>query len=304
MAKFNLNLLILLLAVLLIILQARSCLTEDITAASVTQTNVVVQASGSEATTGLDLEALGALLNEVQNAEELERQLNQKGGINNLDLNSDGVVDFIAVTEFGSGAERGFSLSTEMASGVEEEIATIRVQQSTQEQAQVQIQGNEALYGPNVYYHSRIGLGDVLLFAWLFSPHPPYYSPFAWGYYPSYYGRGYTTVARSQYRAHTETVKNRATQSSKSSSFQKSNKPQFQPKTASPKARSSLSNPSRSQRSFSSQGETPSKPNPAAASPSNTTRRSSLSNPSRSQRSFSIRSSSGQRSGSSFGGGK
>lgn len=50
---------------------------------------------------GLDLKLVGPLLQEgkVKNAEELEKELNKEDGINNLDLNSDGNVDFINFIE-------------------------------------------------------------------------------------------------------------------------------------------------------------------------------------------------------------
>ncbi len=281
MAKFNINLLILILVILVIIMQMRSCLTEKSfsggSLAGSGTTNVIVTPGSTAAADGLDLEAVGALLGQAQDAAGLERLLNQENGINNLDLNQDGVVDFISVTEFGSGNERGFALSTEIAAGEEQEIATIRIQQDAKaEQANVQVQGNQALYGPNYYYHSRVGLGDMLLLAWLFRPHMPYYSPFSWGYYPTYYGRGYRSVSGSQYRNRASSAKSAGS----TTAFQKSSKPRFQPKASSPKAQAN-----------------------------SVARRSSLSNPSRSQRSFrssnsSIRRPSSFRSGSSFGGGK
>ena len=280
MAKFNFNLLILLVAVLVLIMQVRSCLADNAAkntvrapAQSDQSSVIVVEAPVAD---GLDLEAVGALLNQAQNAEELERLLNAPNSVNNLDLNDDGITDFISVSEFGSGNERGFAFSTELAPGEEQEIATIHVKQQTEGQADVQIQGNQTLYGPNYYYHSRIGIGEILLLGWLFRPHLPYYSPFAWGSYPGYYGGGYRTVSRSQYRRRTA----QSSQNQGNQVFQKSNKPQFRPQNVSPKA------------------------NANAARSSN---RSSLRRAQRSQRSFSsnsIRRSSSFRSGSGFGGGK
>ena len=338
MAKFNLNLLILLVAVLVLIMQVRSCL-----AGSTAQTNalpaptpggqsdvIIAEASAAD---GLDLEAVGTLLNQAQNAEELERLLNAANGVNNLDLNADGITDFISVTEFGSGNERGFALSTELAPGEEQEIATILVKQQGQSQADVQIQGNQNLYGPGYYYHSRIGIGEVLLLGWLFRPHLPYYSPFAWGYYPGYYGGGYRTVSRSQYRSRTTEAKQ------KPASFQKSDKPQFRPQSTSPKAnanaaaspqrnsqRSTLGGAQRSQRSFSAGSasgtgnaqknsaqtnaqNSSSSQNAQTSSQSRNSRstRNTLGTAQRSQRSFStgsVRRSSSFRSGSRSGGGK
>ena len=321
MAKFNFNLLILLVAVLVLIMQVRSCLADNAAKNMVrapapiaqnTQSSVIV--AEAPVADGLDLEAVGALLNQAQNAEELERLLNAENGVNNLDLNADGITDFISVTEFGSGDERGFALSTELAPGEEQEIATIRVKQQAEGQADVQIQGNQTLYGPNYYYHSRIGIGEVLLLGWLFRPHLPYYSPFAWGYYPGYYGGGYRTVSSSRYRSRTA----EARQNNQTAAFQKSDKPQFRPQSSSPKAnanassRSSLGGAQRSQRSFrsasstgSASGTSNAQKNSAQTSSQSRSSRSSLGTAQRSQRSFSsVRRSSSFRSGSRFGGGK
>ena len=50
---------------------------------------------------GLDLKLVGALIQDgkCKNAEELEQELNKEGGINNLDLDNDGKIDYINVTE-------------------------------------------------------------------------------------------------------------------------------------------------------------------------------------------------------------
>ncbi|WGK70123.1 hypothetical protein P0082_04485 [Candidatus Haliotispira prima] len=324
MKKFNLNLLILILVILVIIMQMRSCLekgTNEAVRVTVAErpasVDVLLIPENADVAANLDLEAVGTLLGQAGDAEELEILLNRQDGINNLDINEDGVVDFISVTEFGTGNERGFSLSTEIAEGEEQELATIHVQQDEAGEQTVQVQGNQNLYGPNHYYQSRVGVGNVLLFAWLFSPHTPYYSPFAWGYYPPYYGGGYRTISRTQYRSRTDTAR-RSSQQSNTPRLQKSSKPQFQPKTSSPKAsanaaarRSSLGSPTSSQRSFRNSSSTAGnaktrESSQPKAGANNARRRSSLSNPTSSQRSFqtSVRRSPASRSGSSFGGGK
>ena len=47
-----------------------------------------------------DLERVGNLLERSDSPEEFERYLNDDDGINNLDLNGDGYVDYISVDEF------------------------------------------------------------------------------------------------------------------------------------------------------------------------------------------------------------
>ncbi len=67
---------------------------------------------------GLDLKAVTGLVKEVKSGQELERKLNEKDGINNLDLNGDKKVDYISVTEFGDVEKKlGFSLTSEPVKG-------------------------------------------------------------------------------------------------------------------------------------------------------------------------------------------
>ncbi len=82
----------------------------------------------SDAAEGLDLKALSEIIKEAESAEELEKKLNQKDGINNLDLNEDSKVDFISVTEYGNEKDaHGFSLTVETAKGETQEIASIEI---------------------------------------------------------------------------------------------------------------------------------------------------------------------------------
>jgi hypothetical protein len=71
----------------------------------------------------LDLQALGELVKTSSNAEDMEAKLNASGSINNLDLDGDGNVDYIKVTEYGDGNARGFSFTVDLANGEKQEIA-------------------------------------------------------------------------------------------------------------------------------------------------------------------------------------
>ncbi len=201
------------------------------------------------ASDGLDLKAVGALLKKARDAESLERLINDpKEGVNNLDLNGDGKVDYIKVTEYGDDNVRGFALTTEPAKGEEQEIATIEVEKS-KDKAQVEIQGNEQIYGPRHYYHSTFGLTDFLLMSYLFSPHRYYVSPWYYGYYPGYY-RPWRTMDYTRYRS-------RAAQYGRSAGFRQSATENVKSTVRSPKAgktarsvRAPLRNPTKSQKSF------------------------------------------------------
>jgi uncharacterized membrane protein YgcG len=239
---------------------------------------------------GLDLDAVTLLAKKSKDAAEFERLLNsQSEGLNNIDLNEDDKVDYINVTEYGSGDQRGFSLTTEISPGKTQEIATIEFKKDG-DNATVQTTGNSSLYGPGHYHHSSFGLTDALLVGWLFSNRPSYASPYGYGNYPPSYGGGWYRQPNESY---TSTMRSRTAGSNVSRSSQPViSQPAVSPnaeKTAA-KARA-ISNPTQSQRSFSSSS-------PSSSSSSGSSRPTSSGG-------FGRTSSSGSsRSGGSSGGGK
>ncbi len=206
---------------------------------------------------GLDLKAVGALVKDAKDAKDFEAKLNEPGGINNLDLNADGKVDFIKVTEYGNEKAKGFSLTVEPEKGETQEIATIEVEKPQEDKkVDVYVRGNEHVYGAHHHYHHTYPVGTMLLMAYLFRPHPFYVSPFGFGYYPPYYGFGYPAVSRTTYVSRTRTITRgaNATQvSNRSSSIQSPNRG----KNASRGIRASLRNPTKSQRSFQARAAKP-----------------------------------------------
>ena len=205
---------------------------------------------------GLDLQAVGELLKRAKDAQQLAQLLNSSGeGINNLDLDENGKVDYIQVDEYGSGDSRGFSFTVETSPGEEQEIATIEIEKSGSD-ANVQIHGNSQIYGHNQYYRHRFGLADYLLLGYIFRPHPFYFSPWHYGAYPPYY-RSYGTVSRTAYRNRTASARRSAgmTRTNTSSLGSRPRSPNAG-KTAS-NIRAPLNNPTASQKSF--QSRNPSK---------------------------------------------
>jgi hypothetical protein len=172
-------------------------------------TNVTINAN-SDLSKGLDLVALGELLKKTKDAKTLEEDLNKEGSINNVDLDGDGKVDYLKVTEYGSGNERGLSITDEVKKGETQEIATIQIAKDNDKQASVNIQGNQDIYGPSASYHSSFGFTDFLLMSYLFAPHPYYYSPWGWGYYPGWY-RPVVVVPYGAYRSRMQTVTSTST---------------------------------------------------------------------------------------------
>lgn len=235
---------------------------------------------------GLNLTAVTELAKKSTDAADFERLLNsQAESVNNIDLNDDGKVDYVKVTEYGSGDQRGFSLTTEIAPGKIQEIATIEFQRGA-DKTTVQTTGNPSLYGSGNYHNSSFGLTDALLIGWMFSNRQSYNSPYGNGNYPQSYGGGWNKQNTDKY---TGAMNSRTAGSTVSSSSQ----PAIAKPLASPnadkiaaKART-IASPTQSQRSFTKQ---PASPTTAAPPRSGGFGRSS--------------SSGSSRSGGSFGGGK
>lgn len=166
--------------------------------------NVTVVPESSNVSDGLNLQAVGELVKKAKNAEELERLINQPNGINNLDLDHDGTVNYINVAEFQKNdSTKGFTLSTKSTTGSETELATILVEKTSPSVATVSVAGNPNIYYSNAYYSQPMSLGDAVLLSWLFYPHPLFYHPFYYpGYYPSYYSP-YRSVGLSVYSSRT-----------------------------------------------------------------------------------------------------
>ncbi len=206
----------------------------------------ITSISEEQVADGLDLAALPAVLQEVKTAEEFEQKINEPGGINNLDLNNDQVVDYINVSELKNeqAGTHGFQLSSEVEPGQIQDIATIEVKQDG-EQVAVNAYGNEAIYGQNNGYSSTFPLGSFLLMSYFLSPHSLFSSPYGYGSYPSGY-RSYNSVPRGDYASRAQRFQSRAqaTQTTSRSSFATPSR------NAESGIKKSLRNPTASQRSF------------------------------------------------------
>ena len=218
-----------------------------------TNYNVNVQrisANGVSAADGLDLQAVGGLVKRARSAEDFETLLNSEAeGINNLDLNEDGETDYIKVTEYGDDVVQGFSLSTELAQGQEQEIATIEIEKQSDTEAEVEVHGNQQIYGNNHYHRSRFSFTDALILSYLWRPHGFYSSRWGYGSYPPSYRR-YSTVTPNTYRSRAASTRNSANMTSASSRQVTANVSSPNQGKSAANIRAPLRNPSTSQRSF------------------------------------------------------
>jgi hypothetical protein len=185
------------------------------------QNNVTVEANNTPA--GFDVNKLAQLVKTSTDPQTLEKGINDpKNQINNLDLDKDGNIDYLKVEEAN---QNQLNVVDETNNQDSVTIARIKIDPSADNStADLSVRGNPDYVGYNNYYHSSFSFTDFLLLSYLMRPHPYYMPMYHYRYYPSYYTR-------------VRTVTN------------------FRPTTSSAMSsrsfRGSLSNPGRSQRSFS-----------------------------------------------------
>lgn len=147
-----------------------------------------VRANNSDISDNLDLRAVASIFGDSKDLEDFERRLNDPDvQISNLDLNRDGRVDYLRVIEAVEGNTHLIILQSVLGADTFQDVATVEVERDRNNNVQVQVVGDVYMYGPNyiyepVYVHRPI-IWDVF---WV-SSYRPYYSPWYWGYYPTYY---------------------------------------------------------------------------------------------------------------------
>ena len=173
--------------------------------------NLLISCSDRQFTAadGLNLHAVAALVKQAQNGEHLEQLLNTSG-VNNLDLDGDGIVDYMNVTEYGDGDFRGFSLSITLNDQSVQQIAEIQFQRGLNG-ISLQIHGNPQIYGHNYYVRSAqpLTLGQVAFLHWIYSPRVVFVSPYSRHYLPPAYAV-VRTVPVTTYRTVTTTTVQKA----------------------------------------------------------------------------------------------
>lgn len=149
-------------------------------------------AANTWARENLDLQAVGALLEKADDAEEFEYLLNSEKGVNNIDLNGDGYVDYISVREFDDryDDQRGFSLYSMFGPDLIQEIAQIIFYRDRPDYlgSRVLLVGNDQIYGDDYYYETNWLDRSVPMASWVFNDRDDFYrSPYYYNYYPDYY---------------------------------------------------------------------------------------------------------------------
>lgn len=164
----------------------------------------------------LDLYATLDLFQKSKTIEEFEASLNnEKTGINNLDLNVDGNVDFIKVVTQKENDDFAFVLQVDVLEKETQDVAVILVSKDNDDKVTIQMVGDEELYGKDYVIEPKLeasavtanpaysGADTVVIESepatvvvvesepivhYVYSPvYVPYYPPYYYGYYPPYY---------------------------------------------------------------------------------------------------------------------
>jgi len=172
---------------------------------------------------GLDLFAVLNLFQKSPTIEDFEKSLNlEETGINNLDLNLDGKVDFIKVVTEQDGEDFTFILQDDVSEKETQDVAVILVSKDKDGKVTMQIVGDKDLYGkdyviepappaPAVTANPAYSGPDPVastpatttvvvvesapIVQYVYSPvYVPYYPPYTYVYHPPYYA-AFTVMA-------------------------------------------------------------------------------------------------------------
>ncbi|MDI1304046.1 MAG: hypothetical protein PSX42_04220 [bacterium] len=183
----------------------------------------------------LNLYAVLDVFQKSKTLEEFERVINSRdSNINNLDLNNDNVIDYIEVISYKEGNSYSIVLRVAINSYEYQDVAVIDVNKNSSGRINVQIIGDEELYGDNYivepYYSETVNPGyagnqniiidnyhNGILYAdyWpivihLYSPiYRLYISPWHWGFYPSYWSPWTPVFYHDYWRYHYIYYRNR-----------------------------------------------------------------------------------------------
>lgn len=174
--------------------------------------NTFAQDSDSTGMPGDNFDLQGALqlFKQSSTLEEFEKKLNtESNAVNNLDLNGDNKIDYIRVIDKKEGDNHAIMLQVPVNSKESQDVAAIVIEKRSASEAQLQIIGNETLYGDEkimepvedmpvkktgpAAYAAPGAVIFVNVWGWpcvqyIYDPwYSPWYSPYYWDYYPSWW---------------------------------------------------------------------------------------------------------------------
>ncbi len=176
-----------------------ACAEETVTDKTATEETVTTVSPTTEAGEGLDLYAASELFAQSESVEAFEDALNDSAtGINNLDLDEDGHVDYIRAEEHVDGETHVVVLQVELAEDDAQDVASIEVEtvegsgEGEDAECNVQAHGNEEIYGADYYVAptTTVYVRTYPVVRLMFGPrYKPWRSPWRWGHYPKRWRR-------------------------------------------------------------------------------------------------------------------
>ncbi len=145
----------------------------------------------------LNLEAVLAVFKDSESPEDFEKQLNTESSkVNNLDLDEDGEVDYIRVVDSGDSTAHVITLQVAINENESQDVATIELEETDEDVVEIQIVGDEELYGENyILLPESAGRGPVVVNVIMWRPvrfmwgprYTPWVSPWRYRAYPGWY---------------------------------------------------------------------------------------------------------------------
>ncbi len=166
----------------------------------------------SDYTDNFSLEGALALFKQANTLEEFEKLINtENNSVNNLDLNKDETIDYISVNSIKDNDTHVIVLQTWLTATEKQDIATIGIEKTGNAEAQLQIFGDEEIFGENAIAEPfdvtetiengkgpafpEVSIARVFVNVWLwpavrfvYAPNYVIYtSPFRWKMYPNWW---------------------------------------------------------------------------------------------------------------------
>lgn len=149
---------------------------------------VNVEAANQDISYSLDLKAVASVFGESDDLQDFEYRINRyDAGISNLDINGDGVIDYLRVVNTSENRTHVIVLQAVLDKDVYQDVATIVVERDRYRRLSVQLVGASFIYGHN-YIIEPVFYRTPRIVSWFWSPRfQVYHSPYYWGNYPRYY---------------------------------------------------------------------------------------------------------------------
>ena len=164
---------------------------------------ITVSANSEDISQALDLKAVATLFGTAKNVEEFEALLNNPdSAFTNLDLNGDGVVDYLRVVETTADNKHLVVIQAVLAKDVFQDVASIYVEKDDATgEVTTQVIGDEYIYGTN-YIIEPVYIYRPYIYDWFWDPYwVCWTSPWYWDYYP-YWWRHWHVVPLAHYWNH------------------------------------------------------------------------------------------------------